>query len=146
MSAGLAVFDTTLQETNTWLKEIEAHLKPCERKDAYSALRAVLHVLRDRLPADGVLGLSAQLPMLVRGIYFESWTPMEGPTSIRDPQEFAAEVERRLPPGFPREATAATSAVFQALAHHLEPGEVRKLIGYLPEPLRAYWPAGYAAA
>lgn len=146
MSTGLGIFDTTFQETNIWLKELEAELKPCDRQNAYAALRAVLHVLRDRLPADGVLGISAQLPLLVRGIFFEGWTPMAGPTNIRDPQQFADQVAMGLPPGFPRESAAAVKAVFKVMVHHLDPGEIHKLMGYLPEPLRAFWPAGYAAA
>jgi len=68
MSTGLAVFDTSVQETNEWLRAIEQRLRPCERQQAYTALRAVLHVLRDRLPTDAVLGLSAQVPMLMRGL------------------------------------------------------------------------------
>ena len=71
MTTGLAVFDTTVQETNAWLNQIEARLPPCGKQDAYQALRTVLQVLRDKLPQDAVLGLSAQLPMLMRGLFLE---------------------------------------------------------------------------
>ena len=49
MSAtGLAVFDKTLQVTNTWLDEIIAELGP-DRQVAWHVLSAVLHAVRDRL-------------------------------------------------------------------------------------------------
>ena len=73
MSIGLAVFDTTVQDTNEWLSGLEAQLPPCSRQQAYGALRAVFHVLRDRLTIDAVLGLSAQLPMLLRGVFMGGW-------------------------------------------------------------------------
>jgi uncharacterized protein (DUF2267 family) len=139
MSTGLAVFDTTVQESNTWLKMVETRLKPCDRQQAYGAFRAVVHVLRDRLPMDAVLGLSAQLPMLLRGVFLEGWKPSDGPTSVRDPQVFADQVKDRLPPGFPREATGAINAVFSVMIIQLDEGEVKKVIAHLPEPLRGYW-------
>jgi uncharacterized protein (DUF2267 family) len=69
MSAtGLAVFDETVQKTNTWLKEIALDLG-ADRRRAYQVLRAVLHCLRDRLTVGEAAQLGDQLPMLVRGIY-----------------------------------------------------------------------------
>ena len=38
MTTGLAVFDTILQDTNEWLKAIEAKPRPCDRQEAYAAL------------------------------------------------------------------------------------------------------------
>lgn len=146
MTTGLAVFDTTVQQSNEWLKGVGARLKPCDRRQAYEALRAVLHVLRDRLPLDGVLGLSAQLPLLLRGVFLEGWRPGNGPTDIRQPLTFAEAVERLLPPAFPREGLGATKAVFEVMAEHLDAGETEKLIAYLPAPLRPLWePAPWPA-
>ena len=139
MSTGLAVFDTTIQQSNEWLKAIQARLQPCDRKAAYGALRAVLHVLRDRLPVEGVLGLSAQLPLLLRGVLLEGWRPSDGPSDIRQPLTFAEAVERLLPPAFPREGMGATRAVFEVMGERLDAGEVAKLLSYLPGPLRPLW-------
>ena len=73
MSAtGLEVFDKTVQTTNAWLKEI-MEATGLDRRRAYRVLAAVLHALRDRLTVDEVAQLGAQLPILVRGLYYDQW-------------------------------------------------------------------------
>lgn len=131
MTTGLAVFDTTVQETNGWLNRVEARLPPCGRQDAYQALRAVLHVLRDKLPEEGVLGLSAQLPMLMRGLFLEGWKP-DAPSRVHGIADFADHVAAHLPNGFPRTAQDVVPALFAVLREQLDPGEVRKLAKLLP--------------
>jgi len=69
-ATGLDVFDKTLQITNTWLDEIMSELGP-DRHFAWHALGGVLRPLRDRLPADLAAHLGAQLPLLVRGLYYD---------------------------------------------------------------------------
>lgn len=140
MSTGLPVFDTTVQETNLWLKAIEGRLPSCDRQRAYEALRAVLHVLRDRLPIEAVLGLSAQLPMLLRGVFLEGWRPGTGPTGVRDPQIFAEEVGQRLPPTFPSQLNETVEAVCAVMTEQLDAGEVAKLARHLPTRLRDFFP------
>ena len=44
-----------------------------DRRSAYRALRSVLHVLRDRLTPEQAVHLGAQLPLLVRGIFYDGW-------------------------------------------------------------------------
>ena len=70
-ATGLDVFDSTVQKTNTWLNDLMQVGGWVDRRTAFRALRATLHALRDRLIVDEVAQLSAQLPMLIRGLYFE---------------------------------------------------------------------------
>jgi uncharacterized protein (DUF2267 family) len=73
---GLAAFDSSIHLTNGWLKELSEILQWREdRGRAYLALRAVLHALRDRLTVSEVADLAAQLPMVVRGFFYEGWHP-----------------------------------------------------------------------
>jgi uncharacterized protein (DUF2267 family) len=138
-TTGLDVFDETLQKTNTWLKEIEAELGP-DRQRSYQALRAVLHCLRDRLSVDQAAHLAAQLPLLVRGIYYEAYRPAGKPKKVRARDEFLKHVSGHFDNVRPIGADDAARAVFGVLGHHCDPGEVRNVIEALPTDIRTLWP------
>ncbi len=142
MNTGLPVFDTTVQETNLWLKQISEDLGDCGRQDAYAALRAVLHALRDRMQAQAAVNLAAQLPLLLRGVFYEGWTLPEKPTAAYTAQEFADAVRDFMPPRFRFDPLTATRTVFGVLASFVSPGEAEKVKRQLPPPLRKLWPAG----
>lgn len=142
---GLPAFDETLQLTNAWLKEIMERLGTDDRQYAYLALRATLHALRDRLPKDSAAHLASQLPMLVRGFYYEGWKPSVTPTPERQKDEFLAHVGQ----AFQRSPTAdpelMARSVFAVLAERLTEGEVRKVVHLLPHDIRALWPDNIAS-
>jgi uncharacterized protein (DUF2267 family) len=133
----VAVLDHTVQETNIWLKAIAEQLHFHDRHHAYNALRAVLHALRDRLPPEVAVHLGAQLPMLVRGIYYEGWHMAGKPTKGRSVQEFASHVQEGLPKQFPIDPVTVTRGVVEILWEKLDPGEFAKLENHLPESLRS---------
>jgi uncharacterized protein (DUF2267 family) len=145
MSAtGLAVFDETLHKTNTWLKEIAEELG-CDRHRAYQALRGVLHCLRDRLTIEEAAHLGDQLPMLVRGFYYEAWRPVGKPEKIRSREDFLDWVAENIPHS-PIDPEDATRAVFQVLERHVTWGEIHDVIDELPQGIRALWPQMQAGA
>jgi len=133
--------DHTVQQTNVWLKKLTEDHHLGDRHHAYNALRAVLHVLRDRLTPEQAVHLGAQLPILVRGVYYEGWRIAAKPADERQVNEFAALVAAQLPPQFPQDAVSVTKAVFDLLWKELDPGETAKIIDTLPLPLRGLWPA-----
>ena len=95
MSAtGLDVFDKTLQTTNIWLDEIMAELGP-DRQLAWHVLGAVIRALRDRLPIGLAANLGSQLPILVRGAYYDQWTPRDRPLELRSREDCLAYAEAR---------------------------------------------------
>jgi uncharacterized protein (DUF2267 family) len=70
-----------------------------------TVLRTYLHALRDRLTVDEAAELAAQLPELIRGIYYEGWDPSKTPVRYEDLADFldrvsAGEIEdiRAQPP------------------------------------------------
>lgn len=138
--SGVAALDHTVQETNVWLKGVAKELHFEERHHAYSALRAVLHALRDRLTPDSAVHLGAQFPLLIRGIYYEGWHLAGKPTTDRSVQEFADHVLQELPPKFPMDPLTASRGVFEVLWERLDPGESAKVIDHLPLPLKNLWP------
>ncbi len=139
MTTGLDVFDTTVQETNLWLKDLMERLNTHDRRHAYSTLRAVLHALRDRIGPANAVHLGAQLPMLVRGLYYEGWHN-GGFTKERHEAEFIAHVGLELRQGDEIEIEDGICAVFGLLARKLDFGETIKVAGVLPKELRELWP------
>ncbi|HEY7386477.1 MAG TPA: DUF2267 domain-containing protein [Beijerinckiaceae bacterium] len=137
MSAtGLDVFDKTLQTTNTWLDEITAELGP-DRHLAWHALAAVLHALRDRLPLEVAVHLGAQLPLLVRGVYYDQWHLGGDVERYRSLEEFLERIGRGLQTTRPVSTLKAAQAVFAVLARHITDGQLDKVRGALPEDIRA---------
>ncbi len=136
-ASGLDVFDKTLQTTNIWLNEIQADLGP-DRQVAWKVLSVVLHKLRDRLPVPLAVHLGAELPLLVRGVYYDQFQPSKQPTDW-DHDEFVAEVQRWLSDIRPLNAEAAVRTVFAVLSRHLPPGQIAKVRDALPEKLRQSW-------
>lgn len=140
MSSGHPSFDHTVQEGNLWLKAIAAQLHFEEKRHAYSALRAVLHALRDRLQPQSAVHFGAQLPMVIRGLYYEGWRLADKPSADHTVDEFCARVAKELPPNFPMDARTLSNGVFQVVFEQLDPGESAKVIDQLPVPLRSLWP------
>ena len=138
-TTGLPVFDTTVQETNLWLKAIMEGLHTDDRHLAYVALRATLHALRDRIGPENAVHLAAQLPMLVRGLYYEGWRLAASQTKERTRADFLEHVRQELPRGSAIDPNVAARAVFGVMWAKLDLGEVGKVIDRLPEELKDLW-------
>jgi uncharacterized protein (DUF2267 family) len=138
-STGLEVFDKTIQTTNLWLNEIGQELGP-DRHRCYHALRAVLFALRDRLTVEEASDLSAQLPMLIRGIFYEQFRPTIMPQKIRSQDEFLAKIGEHLQNIRPLGADEAARAVFRVLERHIPRGEMEQVKNMLPPEIRALFP------
>ena len=133
------VLSRSVQETDVWLKELKECLKVDTPDQAYGALRAVLHALRDRLTVDMAAHLSAQLPAMLRGIFFDGWKPSKTPDDIRTPQEFIADVAQRARGHQEFDPNHAARGVLQLLERKMTPGQIEKIVEQLPEELKAYW-------
>jgi uncharacterized protein (DUF2267 family) len=136
---GLTAFDSTLHTTNVWLNEVADRLNGTHRQHSYRALRSVLHALRDRLSVDQAAALGAQLPLLVRGMYYEGWHPGGKPVKERKKEEFLAHVVGEFSQELLVKPEEVARAVFQVLIRHLSPGVVEHVKSALPGPVRALW-------
>jgi uncharacterized protein (DUF2267 family) len=135
---GVAAFDRTIQKTHIWLNDITQELG-VDRETAYSALRATLHVLRDRLPVDEAVHLGAQLPMLVRGMYYEGYRPSVAPFKDRHQDVFLERMRVELRrDGL--DPVLVARAVFSVLSDHVAAGEARHVREILPRSVRELWP------
>ncbi len=136
---GLPTFDNTVQVTNEWLNDLMLELGKDDRHLAYSAMRSVLHALRDRLTVEHASALGAQLPMLVRGFYFEGWKPHGKPTRERRKDQFLAKVRREMRRGPAlnvEDSEQMARAVLHTVKRHLGDGTMERLRKTLPKDLR----------
>ncbi len=141
MSTGLDTFDKTVQESNLWLKDVMERLNTNDRHHAYSTLRAVLHALRDRIGPEVAAHLGAQLPMLLRGLFYEGWDPTGKPSKERHKADFVAHIAKELPRADQREVEQGIYAVLDVLSKHIDRGTAVKLASMFPLELRKFWPA-----
>jgi uncharacterized protein (DUF2267 family) len=131
----IAAFESTVQKTYEWLQELEAEMGMQNRRRAYDILRAYLQALRDLLPSDEMAQLAAQLPMLLRGIYFEGWDPSRTPVRP-EPEDLLQRVTREANLVGPGEARGAVRAATQVLGRHVSSGEVEQVLHTLPQRLQ----------
>jgi len=139
-ATGLDVFDTTVQKTNTWLNELMQELGLHDKHQAYLAMRATLHALRDRLTVDEAAQLAAQLPMLMRGFYYEGWDPSDKPLKERHKAQFLARIEQQYRGDDRIDAERVARAVFTMLANRVSAGEIEDVKNVVPAELRELWP------
>jgi uncharacterized protein (DUF2267 family) len=150
MSAnGLDVFDRTLETTHIWLNEICNDLGP-DKQVAWKVLSTVLHKLRDRLTLNLAAHLGAQLPLMIRGIYYDQFEPGKMPSESRSRDEFVADVAEWLSDTRPVDPEEAVRSVFRVLSRHISEGQINKVRDALPKGLRHMWesaedPTAYAA-
>ena len=134
------VFDSTLQTTHRWLRELELIASLDNESEAYSVLRAVLHALRDRLPANEAVHLGAQLPMLIRGFYYEGWKPGTTPKKQRSLEAFLEGMQPLPGQGGELNPEQALRNVFMMLNHRVSEGEIDDVREAMPEEVRDLWP------
>jgi uncharacterized protein (DUF2267 family) len=129
------VFEHATQKAEQWIKDMMRELGTDDPRQAYNVLGASLHALRDRLSVDEAAQLSAQLPLLVRGLFFEGWHPASTPVHARRPEEILALVEQKAGDGERFDPERALAATFEVLRRHVSPGELSSLASVLPSSL-----------
>jgi len=148
---GLDVFDSTVQRTNAWLKELMQELNWSDHRRTYLAFRSVMHALRDNLSVDEAVELGEELPLLVRGFYYDHWKPAATPALVRNKSDFlsllAASMSRD---GGDRDESVnpelVARAVFRFLDRKANEGEIRDLHRLIPPALLDLWPPTLRAA
>jgi uncharacterized protein (DUF2267 family) len=138
-TTGLEVFDKTLHTTNLWLDEISAEIGP-DRHLAWHVLGAVLRSIRDEMQVEQSAHFAAQLPLLIRGAYFDQYRPATQPASARSHDDFIARVQQDMDGSRPVNVQQAATAVMRTLNRHVTQGQVRKVRDSLPKGVRAMWP------
>ncbi|MBA8930538.1 uncharacterized protein (DUF2267 family) [Kutzneria viridogrisea] len=124
-----------MQAANEWVRDVASEFDTDDRKFAYRVLRAWLHTLRDRLTVEASAHFAAQLPELLRGIYYEGWDPSSVPQrydASAYESRFARDANISL-----QDVHRAAPAVTAVAQRHLSPGQVSKALDRLPDGIRA---------
>ena len=147
MSAvGLESIDHTVQLTHIWINDLDARLGWENKHRSYRLLRTVLLAVRDWLPVNEAAGFGAQLPELIRGIYYEHWRPAATPVKQRHRADFVARIDSAFKTDPLLFTADAITAVFELLSEKVAAGEIEKVRHALPADIRALWPHSSQAA
>lgn len=139
-ASGLEILDTSVQKTRIWLKEIMERMETDDRHQAYMALKVTLHALRDLLSIEEAAQLGAQLPMVIRGLFYEGWRPAGRPERASSWETFMKPVYLAVCQDGSSTPEEVVSAVFEVLSRHISAGEIDDVIGQLPRDIRSLWP------
>jgi uncharacterized protein (DUF2267 family) len=126
------IIDRSVEKAHIWINDVAAELSTEDGHHAYRVLRA----FRDHLTVDEAAKLAAQLPIFVRGVFYEGLGPQ--------PDTRARPRHRQLPDrDRPRrglagetEASFAATAVSRVLQRHVSGGEGDNVLHALPPHLR----------
>lgn len=140
MATVISTFAQAAHDAQHWVDELAAELD-CAERQAYRLLRSVLHALRDWLSPEEMVDLSSQMPVLVRGIFFEGWRPAHTPSWDQKKQDFIDRVTFEMRDDMPTYPDGAIAAVFSLLTRHLDIGEINHVRKSMRKPLRDLWPA-----
>lgn len=133
------IFDKTVQKSQTWIEEIKKGLNTLDDNKAYLALRTVLHYLRNHLQLNEAIHLGAELPMLIRGLYFEGWDPHEKPKREKDKDEFLNYFRHYFMNESDTELERILNSVFKVLEQKVSKGEIQHVRDSLPTHIRSLW-------
>jgi uncharacterized protein (DUF2267 family) len=133
-SRWLLPLTSTLHLTRAWIRDTALAVGTDDPRAAWNALRAVLTTLRDQLPAAEVADAASELPVMVRGAWYDGWTGRAEPARTRE--AFVATVEARLGRAAEIDAEAAIGGVVRVLRERISSGELRHMEGVLPRTLK----------
>lgn len=135
-NTGIFSIDNAPQVFAGWLDELCDDLDGFDRPAAYRLLRETLHATRDFLSVDEAAHLAAQLPVLVRGVYYEGWDPSRTPVKPRGKADLMARIEARFDTSPLEDPDRAVSAVFDLLRRHVSYGEFEQVQGAMRKSIR----------
>jgi uncharacterized protein (DUF2267 family) len=131
---GIDSLDASIDKTNTWLADVAASFGTQDRRLAYRVTRSWLHTLRDRLPVTVAAHVSAQLPELLRGVFYDGWNPSKVPIKY-DRDEYIGRFARDAQI-HQTEVPNAGRLVTAAMGLHMSPGVINEALGVLPADIR----------
>ena len=141
MTRTIHVFERTTHEAHEWVNELAGRTGWTSERDVLRLLRVVLTKIRDHLLVDEMAQFAAQLPTVLRGMFYEGWQPKKTPIHERHAADFVADIETKIKDVADYDGPADIKAVFNLLNARLSRGEIEDVRACLPTELREMWPA-----
>lgn len=132
----LDIIVRSVEQANVWINDVAREFGTEDRREAYRILRACLHAIRDRITVDESAQLAAQLPGLVRGIFYENWRPSATPLRYDDRESFLRRIADEALLAGPTEASYAVAATVRVLRRHVSAGEMDDVLAIMPAEIR----------
>lgn len=130
----VSALEHAAETAHIWVNDVAKEFDTEDKEFAYRVLRAWLHSLRDRLTVEAAAHFAAQLPDLIRGVFYAGWNP----NAVPDKYDAEAYTLR-----FAKEANIALNDVGKAAAattaaalHHLPAAHMDKALNRLPADIR----------
>lgn len=140
MTGTIHVFERTTHEAHEWVNDLSGRTGWTNEREVLRLLRAVLSKVRDHLPTTEMAQFSAQLPIILRGMFFEGWQPKLIPVRERHAAEFITAIEERVGNIADYRGQSDIKAVFNLINARISRGEVQDVRACLPQELRDLWP------
>ena len=125
-------FENYAAEGNRFINEVADELD-VDRNRAARVTRAVLHAIRDRIPADDAIQFAQGLPMALKGVFIEGYDISLTPIVIRNPKNFIDFIYSKngkaahsdFPSG--QYVIEALRGVFRVLERNMDYGQVHQI-------------------
>ncbi len=137
LATNISSLDRAVQNAVLWLNDVQDELHWADREVVYKATKAVLQTIRDRLPPGELFHFSSNLPMVFKGMLFDSYDPEQN-KEIKTVEDFYTQVQchydaqqRAIISG-----QEATFGVINTLFNKIGEGEMKKVVDTMPLKLK----------
>lgn len=139
-TASTPMIDNAEEVAHKWIDELGDYLNWSNDAQIQRLLRTVLHTIRDFLTVDEAADVAAQLPVLIRGIYYENWNPSATPCKPRNKAAFMARIAEAFRNNPIEDQEAAVAAVIKLLSRHVSAGEMSQVRQAMRKDLKFLFP------
>ena len=134
------LIDHAAHDAHVWVKQLSEMMHWDDAQHSFRLLSTVLHALRDRLPVNEAAHLGAQLPTLIRGVYYDGWHPAHKPVAEYSREAFLFHLVEAFPADILDDPDKGAEMVFALLEQHVSAGEIKDVKSCLPDKIKELWP------
>jgi uncharacterized protein (DUF2267 family) len=138
-------FEQYAPEANKFVREVAEELGNARDTDqAYRIMKSVLHTVREVLSPEESLHFIAQLPLMIKGMYVDSWH-IPAKNRIRSMPEFLTFLREQNKPSAARDfgddetAKHHVKLVLNVVKRHVATGEIQHMVDQFPMELAELW-------